>query len=397
MQIFHVRGGRVRGQRGWVAEKTEDTDPAGWSSASCCSSTPGSPATACPARSSCRRCPTTPRPWRSGSPTCAAAGSASGCPQRGDKKALQETVARNAKQALAPAQDQARHRPHHPQPGAGGHPEGARAARGAAAHRVLRHLQPAGHRGGRLDGGVRGRPGPQDGVPPLRRPSVDGQNDVAAMHEVITRRFRRLLDERVEHPDLGSERRQPGGRAEARGPAAGRPGHRPAAQVRLRTRASSSSTAARPRWRRPSGRSTSSASTTSRSAGWPSGSRRSGCPARRTRSSCRAPARRSYLLQRVRDEAHRFAITHHRSPAVQDDGREPARRRARARRGAPQGAAEAVRLAAQAPGCHRGGDRRGARHRAADRRGDRGRAGRAARRTAPGERQHRHRRDRGGA
>jgi excinuclease ABC subunit C len=32
--------------------------------------------------------------------------------------------------------------------------------------------------------------------------SVDGQNDVAAMHEVITRRFRRLLDDRVRHPDL---------------------------------------------------------------------------------------------------------------------------------------------------------------------------------------------------
>ena len=27
---------------------------------------------------------------------------------------------------------------------------------------------------------------------------VEGQNDVASMHEVITRRFRRLLDERVE-------------------------------------------------------------------------------------------------------------------------------------------------------------------------------------------------------
>src|SRR3712207_1417091 len=26
VQIFHVRGGRVRGQRGWVAEKTEDVD-----------------------------------------------------------------------------------------------------------------------------------------------------------------------------------------------------------------------------------------------------------------------------------------------------------------------------------------------------------------------------------
>jgi excinuclease ABC subunit C len=34
--------------------------------------------------------------------------------------------------------------------------------------------------------------------------SLEGQNDVGAMHEVITRRFRRLLDERVEHPDLGS-------------------------------------------------------------------------------------------------------------------------------------------------------------------------------------------------
>jgi excinuclease ABC subunit C len=34
--------------------------------------------------------------------------------------------------------------------------------------------------------------------------SVEGQNDVGAMHEVITRRFRRLLDERVEHPELGA-------------------------------------------------------------------------------------------------------------------------------------------------------------------------------------------------
>jgi excinuclease ABC subunit C len=31
---------------------------------------------------------------------------------------------------------------------------------------------------------------------------VEGQNDVASMHEVITRRFRRLLDERIERPDL---------------------------------------------------------------------------------------------------------------------------------------------------------------------------------------------------
>ena len=34
---------------------------------------------------------------------------------------------------------------------------------------------------------------------------VDGQNDVASMHEVITRRFRRLLDERSEMPGLDRE------------------------------------------------------------------------------------------------------------------------------------------------------------------------------------------------
>src|SRR2546428_9733754 len=27
VQVFHVRGGRVRGQRGWVVEKTEDLSP----------------------------------------------------------------------------------------------------------------------------------------------------------------------------------------------------------------------------------------------------------------------------------------------------------------------------------------------------------------------------------
>ena len=29
VQVFYVRGGRVRGQRGWVLDKVEDTTPAG--------------------------------------------------------------------------------------------------------------------------------------------------------------------------------------------------------------------------------------------------------------------------------------------------------------------------------------------------------------------------------
>ena len=80
-------------------------------------------------------------------------------PQRGDKRTLQETVAQERRAVAGPAQDQAGQRPHRAQPGAGGDPGGARAAGGAAADRVLRHLQPPGHRGGRLDGGLRGRPG----------------------------------------------------------------------------------------------------------------------------------------------------------------------------------------------------------------------------------------------
>ena len=47
-------------------------------------------------------------------------------PQRGEKRNLMETVARNAAPVAGAAQDQAGQRPDHPQPGAGGDPGGAR-------------------------------------------------------------------------------------------------------------------------------------------------------------------------------------------------------------------------------------------------------------------------------
>ena len=87
VQIFHVRGGRVRGQRGWVAEKTEDTDLGGlverflqqlYAGESGDGRAQGDPGPG-PAR-------TTPRRWRRGCPSCAGAGSASGCPSAATRR-----------------------------------------------------------------------------------------------------------------------------------------------------------------------------------------------------------------------------------------------------------------------------------------------------------------------
>ena len=107
VQVFYVRGGRIRGQRGWVrGEGRGRHHRRAWSSTSSASST-ASP----PSRRRQRRHPARgPRPRaaagrrdddavarRSG----AAGRSSLRVPQRGDKKALAETVARNAKEALA--------------------------------------------------------------------------------------------------------------------------------------------------------------------------------------------------------------------------------------------------------------------------------------------------------
>ena len=118
-------------------------------------------------------------------------------PQRGDKKSLQETVARNALQALALHKTK-------------------RASDLTTRNRALAEIQEAlalpeaplrieCYDVSNLQGTevVASMVVFEDG---LARKSdyrrfvirgVEGQNDVASMHEVITRRFRRLLDERA--------------------------------------------------------------------------------------------------------------------------------------------------------------------------------------------------------
>jgi excinuclease ABC subunit C len=107
VQVFYVRGGRVRGQRGWVLDKVEEVTPAGLVEQFLGQVYADSPAGAEAVNAGIPRevlvpelppDPATMTEWlagRRGGPVSLRV------PRRGDKKALMETVARNAGQSLA--------------------------------------------------------------------------------------------------------------------------------------------------------------------------------------------------------------------------------------------------------------------------------------------------------
>jgi excinuclease ABC subunit C len=203
VQIFYVRGGRIRGQRGWVADKVDDADTGGLVERFLLQLYDGELGDSIPREVLVPALPEdTPalEEWLS---SLRGARVSIKVPQRGDKKALQATVARNALQAL-------------------GLHKTKRASDLTTRNRALEEIQQAlqlpsaplrieCYDISNLQGTevVASMVVFEDG---LARKSeyrrfvirgVEGQNDVASMHEVITRRFRRMLDDRVETGEVG--------------------------------------------------------------------------------------------------------------------------------------------------------------------------------------------------
>ncbi|CAL9582366.1 UvrABC system protein C [Nocardiopsis dassonvillei] len=207
VQIFYVRGGRIRGQRGYVVDRVDDAGPAELMATflgQLYGSTEGARENEGTGTSVPREVLVSHEPADPGAVAGWLAGHRGAnvdlrVPQRGDKRALMETVEKNAREALA------RHKTH-------------RAGDLSTRSRALNELQEALELGeaplriecfdiSNLQGEhvVASMVVFEDGLArksEYRRFSVRGsgeggagQDDVAAMYEVVRRRFRRYLEE----------------------------------------------------------------------------------------------------------------------------------------------------------------------------------------------------------
>ncbi|UOE17719.1 excinuclease ABC subunit UvrC [Thermobifida halotolerans] len=205
VQVFYVRGGRVRGERGWVVDKVEDVSTGqlveqflsqNYGAAEADESTAGA-AAAIPrevlvsAEPADRAAVTTWLAARRGAAVDVRV------PQRGDKRALMETVAKNAEQALARHKSQ---RASDLTTRSRALSEIAEALGLAEAPLRIECFDVSDLQG---EHAVASMVVFEDGLArksEYRRFSVRGgsgaeHSDVAAMHEVITRRFTRYLEE----------------------------------------------------------------------------------------------------------------------------------------------------------------------------------------------------------
>jgi excinuclease ABC subunit C len=306
VQIFYVRGGRIRGQRGWVADKVDDADTGGLVERFLLQLYDGEVGDAIPREVLVPALPEdTPalEQWLGG---LRGARVSIKVPQRGDKKALQETVARNALQALALHKTK-------------------RASDLTTRNRALEEIQLA------LDlpsaplrvecydiSNLQGTEVVasmvvfEDGLPrksEYRRfviKGVEGQNDVASMHEVITRRFKRLLDERVESGDF-TDSPDEGDGPMLIDPDTGRPKKFAYVPGLVVVDGGPPQVAAAQRALDELGIDDIPV------VGLAKRLEEVWLPSREDPVILPRTSEGLYLLQRIRDEAHRFAITHHRS------------------------------------------------------------------------------------
>ncbi len=208
VQIFHVRGGRVRGQRGWVTDKVEAVDTAGLVEHALQQLYGEEKGEAVPKEVLVPALPEDTlalNQWladRRGSQVSLR------IPQRGDKKALMETVHRNALQSLALHKTK-------------------RASDLTTRSRALEEIAEAleldsaplriecfdiSHLQG--DDVVASMVVFEDGLArkgEYRRfqiKSFEGQDDVRSMHEVVSRRFRRYLQEKLKTGEWDAEEGQ---------------------------------------------------------------------------------------------------------------------------------------------------------------------------------------------
>jgi excinuclease ABC subunit C len=205
VQIFYVRGGRIRGQRGWVADRVEEGDTPELVEQFLLQLYAGEDAEAIPREILVPALPPDPETMEALLADVRGAKVHIRVPRRGDKRTLQETVGANAKQALALHKTK-------------------RASDLTTRNRALEEIRDAldldeaplriecydiSHLQGTEI--VASMVVFEDGLArksEYRRFVIrwqEGSDDVRAMHEVITRRFRRLLDEQATSTEINGE------------------------------------------------------------------------------------------------------------------------------------------------------------------------------------------------
>ena len=292
VQVFHVRSGRIRGQRGWVADRVDDATTAGLVETFLTQLYAGEESEGIPREILVPELPGEADVLEELLSETRGSRVRIRVPQRGDKKALLETVAQNASQALALHKTK-------------------RASDLTTRNQALEEIQTAldlitaplrieCYDISNLQGTeiVASMVVFEDG---LARKSeyrrfvirsvggASGSNDVASMHEVITRRFRRMLDEQQREPEIGEQRKfayAPGLVVVDGGPPQVAAAQRALDELGIDDIAV---------------------------CGLAKRLEEVWLPGQDDPVILPRSSEGLYLLQRVRDEAHRFAITHHRS------------------------------------------------------------------------------------